>query len=95
MFSVLIATCSSDLIATIRGGPYSAVTRLRVNPSCKLSFLEAHLAQGGDFLVPTYAPQLLVTRPGSVSIFLSHHAPGSPLDMTLSWVVSILGVSLR
>jgi len=50
MFSALIATCSSDLIATLRGGPYSAVTQLRVNPSRKPSFLEVHLAQGGDFL---------------------------------------------
>jgi len=46
MFSVLIATCSSDLIATLRGGPYSAVTQLRVNPSCKPSFLEVLLARG-------------------------------------------------
>jgi len=50
MFSVLIATCSSHLIATIRGGPYSAITQLRVNPSCKPSFLEVHLARRGDFL---------------------------------------------
>ena len=47
MFSVLIATCSYDLIATLRGGPYSAITQLRVNPSCKPSFLEVHLAQWG------------------------------------------------
>ena len=47
---MLTATCSSDLIATLRGGPYSAVTQLRVNPSCKPSFLEVHLVQGGDFL---------------------------------------------
>ena len=50
MFSVLIATCSSDLIATLRGGPYSVVTQLRVNTSWKPSFLEVHLVQGGDFL---------------------------------------------
>ena len=50
MFSVLIATCSFDLIATLRGRPYSAVTQLRVNPSCKPSFLEVNLAQEGDFL---------------------------------------------
>jgi len=50
MLSVLIATCSSDLIVTLRGGPYSTVTQLRVNPSCKPSFLEVHLARGGDFL---------------------------------------------
>ena len=47
---MLTATCSSDLIATLREGPYSAVTQLRVNPSCKPSFLEVHLAQRGDFL---------------------------------------------
>ena len=56
MFSVLIATCSSDLIATLRGGPYSAVTQLRVNPLCKPSFLEVRLAQGGDFLGANSCP---------------------------------------
>ena len=50
MFSVLIATCSSDMIVTLRRGPYNAVTQLRVNPSCKPSFLEVHLARGCDFL---------------------------------------------
>jgi len=48
--SVLTATCSSDLIAILRGGPYSVVPQLRDNPSCKFSFLEVHLAQRGDFL---------------------------------------------
>jgi len=48
--SVLTAVCSSDLIVILRGGPYSVVTQLRDNPSCKSSFLEVHLAQGGDFL---------------------------------------------
>ena len=91
MFSVLIATCSSDLIATLRGGPYSVVTQLRDNPSCKSSFLEVHLAQGVTFWVPTHAPQPLVTRPGSVSTFLSYHARGSPLGVALSWVVSVPG----
>ena len=47
MFSVLIATCSSDLIVTLRGGPYCAATQLRVNLSCKPSFHEVHLAQRG------------------------------------------------
>ena len=58
MFSVLIATCSSDLIATLRGGPYNAVTKLRVNPSCKPSFLEVHRAQPWECsLVPcTWSP---------------------------------------
>ena len=45
------------------------------------------------FWVPTHAPQLLVTRPGSVSTFLSYNAHGSPLGVTLSWVVSVPGVS--
>ena len=56
MFLVLIATCSSDLIATLRGWPYNAVTQLRVNPSCKPSFLEVHRAQGGDFLGANSCP---------------------------------------
>ena len=43
------------------------------------------------FWVPTHAPQSLVTRLGSVSTFLSYHAHGSPLDVALSWVVSIPG----
>jgi len=94
--SVLTVTCSSDLIATLRGGPYSAVTQLRDNPSCKPSFLEVHLAQGVTFWVPTHlAPQPLVTRPGSVSTFLSYHAHGSPLSVALSCVVSVPGVSQR
>jgi len=91
--SVLTATCSSDLIVTLRGGPYSVVTQLRDNPSCKSSFLEVQLAQGVTFWVPTHVPQPLVTRPGSVSTFLSYHAHGSPLDVALSWVVSVPGVA--
>jgi len=43
------------------------------------SFLEVHLARGVTFWVPTHAPQPLVTRPGSVSTFLSYYAHGSPL----------------
>ena len=92
---MLIATCSSDLIVILRRGLHSAVTQLRVIPLCESSFLEVHLARGVTFWVPTHAPHPLVTRPGSVSTFLSHHAPGSPLGMTLSWVVSIPGDSLR
>jgi len=92
---VLTALCSSDLITILRGGPYSAVTQLRDNPSCKSSFLEVHLAQGVTFWVPTHAPQPLVTRPGSVSTFLLYHAHGSPLGVALSWVVSVPGVSQR
>jgi len=46
MFSVLIATCSSDLIAALRKGPHSAVTQLRVIPLCESLFLEVPLAQG-------------------------------------------------
>ena len=81
---MLTATCSSDLIATVRGGPYSAVTQLMDNPSCKPSFLEVHLAQGVTFWVPTHVPQPLVTRPASVSTFLSYHARGSPMGVALS-----------
>jgi len=47
---MITATCSSDLIAILCGEPYRVVTQLRDNPSCKSSFLEVHLAQGGDFL---------------------------------------------
>jgi len=93
--SVLTAMCSSDLIAILRGGPYNAVTQLRDIPSCKSSFLEVHLAQGVTFWVPTHVPQPLVTRPGSVSTFLSYHAHGSPLGVALSWVVSVPGVPQR
>jgi len=42
--------CSSDLIVILCGGPYSVVTQLWDNPSCKSSFLEVHLAQGVTFL---------------------------------------------
>ena len=62
---MLTATCSSDLTVVLHGGPYSAVTQLRDNPSCKSSFLEVHLTQEVTFWVPTHAPQPLVTRPGS------------------------------
>ena len=88
---MLIATCSSDLIVILRRGPHSAATQLRVIPSCESSFLKVHLAQGVTFWVPTHAPQLLVTHLGSVSTFLSYHARGSPLDVALSWVVSVPG----
>jgi len=70
--------CSSDLIAILRGGPYSTVTQLRDIPLCKSSFLDVHLAQGVTLWVPTHAPQPLVTRPGSVPTFLSYYAHGSP-----------------
>ena len=92
---MLTATCYSNLIATLRVGPYNAITQLRDNPSCMSSFFEVHLAQRVTFWVPTHAPQPLVTRPRSVSTFLSHHAPGSPLGVALSWVVSVPGVSHR
>ena len=51
--------------------------------------------KGVTFWVPTHVPQPLVTRPGSVSTFLSYHAHGSPLGVALSWFVSVLGVSQR
>jgi len=46
---MIIATYSSDLIVTIRVGPYNVVTQLRDNPSCKSSVLEVHPVQRGDF----------------------------------------------
>jgi len=68
----------SDLSATPRGRPYDAVTQLREIPACKSSFLEVHSTKGVTLWVPTHAPQPLVTRPGSVSAFLSYYAHGSP-----------------
>ena len=50
---------------------------------------------GVTFWVPTHAPQVSATHPRSVSTFLSHHAPGSSLGMTLSWVVTIPGITLK
>ena len=86
--SVFIATCSSDLIAILCRRPYSVVTQLRDNPSCKSSFLEVHLAQGDDFLG---ANSCVPTSSHSPWDFLSYHARGSPLGMALSWVVSVPG----
>ena len=64
---------------------------------CRVSspLLEVSLAQGVTFWVPTHAPQVSTTSPGSVSIFLSHHASGSSLGVTPSWVVTIPGITLR
>jgi len=92
---VLTATCPSDFTATPRGRPYNAVTQLREIPACKSSFLKVHLARGVTTWVPTHASQLLVTRHGSVSAFLSYHAHGSPLGLALSWVVSVPGILQR
>jgi len=89
------ATCPSDLTAIPRGRPYNAVTQLRETPTYKSSFPGVHLARGVTTWVPTHAPQLLVTRPGSLSVFLSYHAHGSPLGVALSWVVSIPGILQR
>jgi len=77
-FQCLLPCGLSDLIATPRGRPYEAVTQLREISACKSSFLEVHLAQGVTTWVSTHAPQPLVTRPESVSAFLSHHAHGLP-----------------
>jgi len=49
MFSVLIATCSFDLIAALHRGPHSVVTQHRVIPLCESSFLKVHLVQGVTF----------------------------------------------
>ena len=94
-FQCLLPRGLSDLIATPRGRPYDAVTQLREIPACKSSFLEVHLAQGVTTWVPTHAPQPLVTRPGSVSAFLSYHAHGLPLGVAFSRVVSIPGILQR
>ena len=75
-----------DLVA-----PYPILGTFRRTSSL---FLEVPLAQGVTFWVPTQAPQVSVTYPGSVSTFLSHHAPGSSLGITFSWVVSIPGSTL-
>jgi len=75
-FQCLLPRGFSDLSATPRGRPYDTVTQLREIPARKSSFLEVHLAQGMTTWVPTHAPQPLVTRPGSVSAFLSYHARG-------------------
>jgi len=92
---VLTATCPYDLTTISRGRSYSATSQLREIPACKSSFLEVHLARGVTIWVPTHAPQLLVTRPGSVSAFLSYYAHGSPLGVALSWVVSVPGTLQR
>ena len=92
---MLTATCPFDLTSIPRGRSYSATTQLREIPVCKSSFLEVHLTRGVTTWVPTHAPQLLVTRLGSVSAFLSYHAHGSPLGVALFWVVSVLGILQR
>jgi len=67
------------LSAIPRERPYEVVTQLREISACKSSLLEVHPAQGMTTWVPTHAPQPLVTRPGSISAFLSHHARRFPL----------------
>jgi len=86
----------SDLITVTRRG-ISWHRILILETFCRVSslLLEVPLAQGVTFWVPTHAPQVSVTCPESVSIFLSYHTPGSSLGMTLSWVVPILGSTLR
>ena len=78
-FQCLLPRGFFDLSATPRGMSYDAVTQLREIPARKSPFLEVHPAQGVTIWVPTHAPQPLVTRPGSVSAFLSYHARGLPL----------------
>jgi len=65
----------SDLITVTRGGtPWRRIPIL--GTFCRVSslLLEVPLAQGVTFWVPTHAPQVSVTHPGSVSTFLSYHA---------------------
>ena len=76
---MLLPCVTYDLSATPRGKPYDAVTQLREIPARKSSLLEVHPTQGMTTWVPTHAPQPLVTRPGSISAFLSHHARRLPL----------------
>ena len=76
---MLLPRVTYDLSATPRGRPYDVVTQLRGIPAHKSSLLEVHPAQGMTTWVPTHAPQPLVTRPGSISTFLSHHACRLPL----------------
>ena len=59
---------------TLRGRPYDVVTQLREIPACKSPSLEVHLARGVTTSVPTYAPQPLVTRSGSISASRTMHA---------------------
>jgi len=94
-FQCLLPRGLSDLTVTPRGRPYDAVTQLREIPACKSPFLEVHMAQGVTTWMPTHASQPLVTRPGSVSTFLSYHAHGLPLGVALSQVVSIPGILQR
>ena len=88
--SMLSAMCSSDLIVTLHGGPYSIVTQLMDNPSCKSTFLEC-ICSRGDFLGANSCAPTSSHSPWGVSTFLSHHARGSPLGVALSWVVSVPG----
>ena len=76
---MLLPRVTYDLSATPRGRAYDAVTQLREIPVRKSSLLEVYPAQGMTTWVPTLAPQLLVTRPGSISAFLPHHARRLPL----------------
>jgi len=78
-FQCLLPRGFSDLSATPRGRPYDTVTQLREIPTRKSSLLDVHPAQGVTTWVPTHAPQPLVTRPGSISTFLSYHARGLSL----------------
>ena len=71
---MLLPHVTHDLSTTPRGRPYNAVTQLREIPARKSSLSEVHPAQGMTTWVPTHAPQPPVTRPGSISSFLSHHA---------------------
>ena len=48
-----------------------------------------------DFLGANSCALASSQSPGSAPTLLSHHAPGSPLGLALSWALSTPGVSLR
>jgi len=89
---VIIATCSSDFIAILCGEPYSVVTQLRDNASCKSSFLEVHLTQGGDFLgaLGVYLP---FSRTMHVVLPWAWPSHGSYLSQGLPAVALVLHMS--
>ena len=83
---MLSAMCSSDLIATLRGGPYNIVTQLRDNPSCMLTLTLVN-ARGRD---GTQAPQSWADTCFSKKTKASpSHLRGIPADVTFPWSVNV------
>ena len=101
MFSVLIATCSSDLIVALHRGSHSAITQLRVIPLCESFFLKVHLAWGMTLWVPTHVPQPLMYLPFSRTMhvvlpwaWLSHGSYRPPGLPSVAWALHESGYSL-